>query len=157
MNQQEVDAYNRSEIRAVVKAFKAMDDTAIVEAKRVSGALADYALGKIQEAAGTRTVATKVATRIADNAKVSKTSKIGEISIGFASQKFSGGGTTKGLWGGMEFGSNRFKQFPNRTPIMGRGNRGYFIFPTLKAAQPHIIAEWQSAFSTILKEFNNGI
>jgi len=153
MNQAEVEAYNRKEIREIVKAFKAMDDVAIDEAKRVSGALADYALGKIKEAAGTRTVATKVATRIANNGKVSKTSKIGEISLGFASQKFSGGGTTKSLWGGMEFGSNRFPQFPNRTPTLGRGNKGYFIFPTLKAAQPHIISEWQEAFSKIIKEF----
>ncbi len=153
MNQAEVEAYNRKEIREVVRAFKAMDDVAITEAKKVSGALADYALGKIKEAAGTRTVATKVAKRIADNGKVSKTSKIGEISLGFASQRFSGGGTTKSLWGGMEFGSNRFPQFPNRTPNLGRGNKGYFIFPTLKAAQPHIIREWQEAFSKIIKEF----
>jgi hypothetical protein len=153
MNQAEVDAYNRSEIREVIKAFKAMDETAIDEAKKVSGALADYALGKIKEAAGTRTVATKVATRIADNGKVSKSSKVGEISLGFASQRFSGGGTTKSLWGGMEFGSNRFKQFPKRTPTLGRGNAGYFIFPTLKAAQPYIIKEWQEAFSKIIKEF----
>ena len=153
MNQAEVEAYNRKEIREVVKSFKAMNDVAITEAKKVSGALADYALGKIKEAAGTRTVATKVATRIASGGKVSKSSKIGEISLGFASQKFSGGGTTRGLWGGMEFGSNRFKQFPNRTPALGRGNKGYFIFPTLKAAQPHIISEWQEAFSKIIKEF----
>jgi hypothetical protein len=153
MNQAEVEAYNRGEIRAVIRAFKAMDETAIDEAKKVSGALADYALGKIKEAAGTRTVATKVATRIADNGKVSKSSKVGEISLGFASQRFSGGGTTKSLWGGMEFGSNRFKQFPKRTPTLGRGNAGYFIFPTLKAAQPYIIKEWQEAFSKIIKEF----
>ena len=153
MNQAEVDAYNRNEIREVIKAFKAMDVTAVEEAKKVSGALADYALGKIKEAAGTRTVATKVATRIADNGKVSKSSKVGEISLGFASQRFSGGGTTKSLWGGMEFGSNRFKQFPKRTPTLGRGNAGYFIFPTLKAAQPYIIKEWQEAFSKIIKEF----
>jgi hypothetical protein len=153
MNQAEVEAYNRKEIREVIKAFKAMNDNAINEAKKVSGALADYALGKIKEAANTRTVATKVATRIASGGKVSKTSKVGEISLGFASQRFSGGGTTRGLWGGMEFGSNRFPQFPNRTPSLGRGNKGYFIFPSLKAAQPHIIREWQEAFSKIIKEF----
>jgi hypothetical protein len=94
-----------------------------------------------------------VATRIASGGKVSKSSKVGEISLGFASQRFSGGGTTRDLWGGMEFGSNRFKQFPNRTPSLGRGNKGYFIFPTLKAAQPYIIREWQEAFSKIIKEF----
>ena len=153
MNQAEVDAYNRKEIRKVIRAFKAMDETAVTEAKRVSGALADYALGKIKEASGTRTVATKVATRITAGGKVSKSSKVGEISLGFASQRFSGGGTTKSLWGGMEFGSNRFKQFPNRTPSLGRGNAGYFIFPTLKAAQPYIIREWQEAFSKIIKEY----
>ena len=153
MNQQEVDAYNRKEIREVIKAFKAMDDVAIEQAKKVSGALADYALGQIQKAAGTRTVATSVAVRIAEGGKVSKTSKIGEISLGFASQKFSGGANTKQLWAGMEFGSNRYKQFPNRTPRLRRGNVGYFIYPSLKAAQPHIINEWQNAFSEILKEF----
>ena len=153
MNQVEVDAYNRKEIREVIKAFKAMDEKAIEEAKKVSGALADYALGKIQQAAGTRTVATKVAVRIAEGGKVSKTSKVGEISLGFASQKFSGGADTKRLWAGMEFGSNRYKQFPTRTPRYRKGNYGYFIYPTLKAAQPHIISEWQNAFSEILKEF----
>jgi hypothetical protein len=153
MNQVEVDAYNRKEIREVIKAFKAMDETAIQEAKKVSGALADYALGKIQQAAGTRTVATKVAVRVAQGGKVSKTSKVGEISLGFANQKFSGGADTKRLWAGMEFGSNRYHQFPARTPRFRKGNYGYFIYPTLKAAQPHIISEWQDAFSKILKEF----
>jgi hypothetical protein len=153
MNQQEVDAYNRKEIREVIKAFKAMDEKAVEQAKKVSGALADYALGKIQQAAGTRTVATQVAIRIAQGGKVSKTSKVGEISLGFASQKFSGGADTKRLWAGMEFGSNRYKQFPARTPRYRQGNYGYFIYPTLKAAQPHIINEWQNAFSTILEEF----
>ena len=138
MNAAEVEAYNRKEIREVIKAFKAMNETTIEEAKKVSGALADYALGKIQAAAGTRTVAQKVAVRIAEGGKVSKTSKVGEISLGFASQRFSGGASTKTLWGGMEFGSNRFKQFPNRTPRYKRGNVGYFIYPSLKEAQPHI-------------------
>lgn len=153
MNQVEVDAYNRREIREVIRAFKAMDDTAVAEAKKVSGALAEYALGKIQQAAGTRTVSQKVAVRVAQGGKVSKSSKVGEISLGFASQKFSGGATTKDLWAGMEFGSNRYAQFPARTPRYRKGNYGYFIYPTLKAAQPHIINEWQDAFSKILKEF----
>ena len=153
MNPTEVEAYNRKEIREVVKVFKAMDDIAIDEARKVSGALAEYALGKIQAASGTRTISQKVAVRIAQGGKVSKTSKIGELSFGFASQKFSGGASTKTLWGGMEFGSNRFNQFPNRTPRFKKGNVGYFIYPTLKEAQPYIINEWQQAFDKILKEF----
>lgn len=153
MNQLEVEAYNKREIREIIKALKAMDEQAIEQARKVSGALADYALGKIQAAANTRTVATKVAVRIAQGGKVSKTSKVGEISLGFASQKFSGGADTKTLWGGMEFGSNKYPQFPNRTPRLRKGNVGYFIFPSLKEAQPHIITEWQNAFSQIIKEW----
>jgi hypothetical protein len=37
--------------------------------------------------------------------------KIGEMSFGFVSQKFSGGGSTQQLWGGYEFGSNKYKNF----------------------------------------------
>ncbi len=48
--------------------------------------------------------------RLADGVRVSRTSKVGEFSYGFASQRFSGGGTTKELWRGFEFGSNRFTQ-----------------------------------------------
>jgi hypothetical protein len=94
-----------------------------------------------------------VAVAIAQGGKVSKSSKVGEISFGFASQRFSGGADTKRLWAGMEFGSNKWKQFPARTPKFRQGNYGYFIYPTLKAAQPHIISEWQDAFSKIIKEF----
>ena len=154
MNQQEVDAYNRKEIREVIKAFKAMDETAIEEAKKVSGALADYALGKIKQAAGTRTIATKVAVRIAQGGKVSKSSKVGEISLGFASQKFSGGATTKDIWGGSEFGSNKYKQFPVWSGREGRGSRGWWIYPTLRSIQPDIVKKWEEGFSEIVKRFD---
>jgi hypothetical protein len=80
--------------------------------------------------------------------------KVGEISYGFVSQKFSGGGTTQQLWGGEEFGSNKFKQFPIWSGRYGGvGSRGWFIYPTLRAEQPHIIEEWENAFTKILKEW----
>jgi hypothetical protein len=92
--------------------------------------------------------------RIASGAKVSKTSKIGEISYGFASQKFSGGGTTRDLWGGLEFGSNKFKQFPVWSGRYGRGSRGWWIYPTLRDIQPEIIKRWNEGFSSIVKRFD---
>jgi hypothetical protein len=91
--------------------------------------------------------------RIATGAVVSKSSKIGEISYGFARQKFSGGGTTQQLWGGYEFGSNKFKQFPVWSGREGRGSRGYFIYPTLRAQQPQIIAQWEAGFSKIVRKW----
>jgi hypothetical protein len=131
-----------------------MDDEATEAAKKESSALAEFASDRIKIAAATRTVSGTAARRIADGVKVSKTSKIGEFSYGFARQKFSGGGSTLDLLYGMEFGSNRFKQFPNRTPNKGRGNSGYFIYPTLRQIQPQLVQRWEEAFSKILKEWD---
>lgn len=146
--------YDRKQLRAVTSAFKAMSEEAVDAAKRESSALAEFAAAKIKDAAATRTVNPAAVQRIASGVKVSKTSKIGELSYGFANQKFSGGGSTRDLWAGFEFGSNKFKQFPTRTPNRGRGNSGYFIYPTLRAIQPQIIAQWETAFNKILKEFD---
>jgi hypothetical protein len=128
-----------------------MDETAVAQAKGVSNGLATYVQSKIKSAAGSRP--NKAASRVADGSRVSKSSKIGELSFGFVSQKFSGGATTQQLWGGYEFGSNKYKQFPVWSGREGRGSRGYFIYPTLRAEQPHIINEWENAFTKILKEW----
>ena len=147
-------AYDKSDLRGITRAFKGMSDEAVEAAKKESSALAEYAAQQIKITAATRTVSGTAARRIADGVKVSKTSKVGEFSYGFARQKFSGGGSTLDLLYGMEFGSNRFKQFPKRTPNKGRGNSGYFIYPTLRRIQPELVRQWEEAFSTILKEWD---
>ena len=147
-------SYDRKELRSVIGAFKAMSDEAVTAAKRESSALAEFASDKIKQAAATRTVSGTAANRIASGVRISKSSKIGEFSYGFASQRFSGGATTQNLWAGMEFGSNRFKQFPRRTSAKGRGNSGYFIYPTLRQIQPQLIQQWEEAFNRILKEYD---
>jgi hypothetical protein len=143
--------YDKAQLRGILQAFKGMDDQAVQQAKGVSNGLATYVQSKIKSAASGRP--NKAASRVADGSRVSKSSKIGELSFGFVSQKFSGGGTTQQLWGGYEFGSNKFKQFPMWSGREGRGSRGYFIYPTLRAEQPHIIAQWEAAFTKILKEW----
>jgi hypothetical protein len=147
---EETVAYDKADLRKIYAAFKAMDDEAVAQAKSVSNGLATYLQKKIVTAAVTRDLAS---IRIANGARVSKSSKVGELSFGFVSQKFSGGGTTQQLWGGYEFGSNKFKQFPIWSGREGRGSRGWFIYPTLRAEQPAIIAQWEDAFSKILKEW----
>ena len=146
--------YDRSELRSITKAFKAMDEQAAEEAKKESSALAEYAKSSIVDSAAFMPVNQSGALRIATGIKVSKSSKIGELSIGFASQKFSGGGTTRDLLYGTEFGSKRYKQFPIRSPKEGQGNKGYFIYPTLKKIQPELIKRWEEAFNRIVKEFD---
>ena len=143
-------AYDKADLRRVLGAFKAMSEEATIQAKQESSALAEFAKGKIQSKAVTRG---KAADRIAQGARVSKSSKIGELSFGFAAQKFSGGGTTQQLWGGNEFGSNKFKQFPIWSGSTGRGSTGWFIYPTLREIQPELIAKWENAFDQILKEW----
>jgi len=147
----EMIAYDKGDLRAVLRAFKAMDEAATTQAKSVSNGLATYVQSKIIGTAGNAN--NQAASRIAQGSRVSKSSKIGELSFGFVSQKFSGGGTTQQLWGGYEFGSNKFKQFPVWSGREGRGSRGWFIYPTLRAEQPHIISQWEDAFSKILKEW----
>jgi hypothetical protein len=144
-------SYDKSDLRGITRAFKAMDEGAVSQAKAVSNGLATYVQSKIIATASGRP--NKAASRVAQGSRVSKSSKIGELSFGFVSQKFSGGATTQQLWGGYEFGSNKYKQFPVWSGREGRGSRGYFIYPTLRAEQPHIIAQWENAFTKILKEW----
>ncbi len=144
-------SYDKAELRAILRSFKAMDDEAIKQAKIVTSELADYVKQKVSSAAGARN--NRASKIVADGATVSKSSKIGEISYGFARQKLSGGGTTQQVWGGVEFGSNRLKQFPVWSGREGRGSRGWFIYPTLRSAQPEIVKKWENSFSKIVKEY----
>lgn len=148
----EVVQYDKAELRAITSAFKAMDDEAISQAKESSSALAEYLKSKIIDAA--YQTAYVADDRIAEGSKVSKSSKIGEIAFGFAGQKFSGGATTQMLWGGYEFGSNKYKQFPRWSGREGKGSKGYFIYPTLRAEQHYLINLWEESFDKIVKRFD---
>jgi hypothetical protein len=158
----EAITYDKADLRAITRAFKAMDDEAATQAKEKSGALVEFLRGKIISAAG-GLKNNKTATRIAQGSKVAKSSKIGEINLGYASQKFTGGGTTQinqgteggiGILAGTEFGSNKFKQFPVWS---GRGknggSKGWFIYPTLSEEQPYLIAQWEKGFDQVIKEW----
>ena len=148
-------AYDKRELMGIVKAFKAMDDEAEQQAKTTSNALATFASQKIKQAGYGRSFNSEGVKRIVDGVRISKTSKIGELSYGFASQKFSGGGTTRQLWPGLEFGSRKFKQFPTYSGRFGRGSRGWFIYPTLRAIQPDIVRQWEEAYLQIRKKWDD--
>jgi len=148
----ELVALDQTELRAVFKALKNMSEEAVDEAKRQSGALAEFARDEVIQTSNSLQ-SRKVASRIAEGSRVKKSSRIGEITYGFASQKFSGGATTKQIWGGSEFGSNKYKQFPVWSGRQGRGSKGWFIYPTLRKIQPQIVAKWTAAFDKILKEW----
>jgi len=145
--------YDKAELRAITRSFKAMDDEALAQAKKNSAELASWVRGKIIDAASNKT-RNRQDNKVAEGSKVSKSSKIGEISFGYAGQKLSGGGTTQQIWGGAEFGSNKYKQFPVWSGREGRGSRGWFIYPTLRSVQPEIVKRWENGFSEIVKRFD---
>ena len=148
----ELVALDQTELRQVFKALKGMTTEANDEAKRQAGVLAEFAKAEVTQTANSIN-SRKVAGRIASGSRVKKSSRIGEITYGFASQKFSGGATTKDIWGGSEFGSNKYKQFPVWSGREGRGSKGWFIYPTLRRIQPEIVARWTASFDNILKEW----
>jgi hypothetical protein len=163
----EVLTYDKSELSSITRAFKAMDDEAAKEAKEKSGSLVEYLKGKIITKAGSMKN-NKAPLRIAQGASVAKSSKIGEINLGFARQKFSGGGTTQinqgkepggklGILGGYEFGSNTYRQFPiwsGSNPAGGAGSKGYFIYPTLREEQPYLIKQWEISVVNVVKKWS---
>lgn len=75
--------------------------------------------------------------------------RLAKIKISGKRQVASGGATVEDLLWGAEFGSNKYKQFKPRTPKTGRGNVGYFIFPTLKRLQPKIRRDWIKAVEQV--------
>ena len=136
-------AYDRRELAQLIKAFKAMDAEATKVAAETGFELSKFVSGEVKSAGYSRYINPTAVRRIVDGVSVSKTSKVGQVSYGFARQRFSGGGTTRQLWPGFEFGSKRFKQFPTYSGRFGRGGRGWFIFPTLRRLQPELVRKWE--------------
>lgn len=146
-------SYDKAELRSILRSFKAMDDEAVQQARTVSNELAGEVGQNVSRAAQ---AVGPAAGRVGVGFRVAKSSKIGEISFGFKSQKFSGGGDTQLLWPALEFGSNRLTQFApwsGRNPNGGRGSAGKFIYPTLRDMQPYIVRKWEDAFTQIVKEW----
>jgi len=159
--------YDKKELNQFAKVMRSMSDIAVSETKRRVGELAQKELTEIRRIANSRG---KAPSRIAQGGKVKKSSLLGEIQFGFASQKFSGGATTQfntrndtkgnrpGIGAAFEFGSKNYPQFPVWSGPMpkGPGSRGWFIYPTIRALQPTIIKEFEDIILEIRKEFADG-
>ena len=160
-------AYDKRELAQFAKVIRNMSEIAVEETKKRVGELAQRELNEIRRIAASRG---KVADRVAQGGKVKKSSLLGEISFGFASQKFSGGATTQfntrndakgsrvGIGAASEFGSKNYPQFPRWSGPMpkGSGSRGWFIYPTVRHMQPEIIKEFEKIILEIRKEFADG-
>jgi hypothetical protein len=155
MASEAVSAYSQKELRQLAKAFSLMGDDAISKAKTVSYDLANYAKTEITKAGYQREKSGKAVRKVVDGASVSRSSKTGRLSYGFAGQRFSGGATTQILWRGLEFGSKNYKQFPTWSGRYGRGSRGWFIYPTLREVQPELTQRWTNEMNNVVKVWDN--
>ena len=153
--------------RALLRAFGKMDDIAKNDMKQTAKDIANDAASSI----GSALQATPQGRALARSIKVSNSYKRGPvISIGGDKPQLANGTPIGAIAMGVEFGSyqNRprkrksgqyigYKQFQPRSPREGRGNAGYFIFPTLKALQPYITKRWVDEIDRIRKEWRERI
>jgi hypothetical protein len=160
---QRIFQYDEKELKKIALVIRKMGEEGKTQAREITSNLVDFAVNEIQGAARSHP-RPKQATRIADGVKISKSSVLGEFSLGFASQRFSGGATSQltngepggiGILAGVEFGARKQKQFLPRTARFGRrGNVGTFIWPTLRRIQPQIVKQWEDGFSKIVKKWS---
>jgi hypothetical protein len=140
-----------SDLRALLKTFSKMGKAANKDLRDASYAIArDVASELKASAAGANSIGgNSFQAQAVAQGIVPRKDRLALIRIGGNRQVASGGASVSDLLWGAEFGSNRFRQFPQRSPREGRGNRGYFIFPTLKRLQPKIRKDWVKAVEKV--------
>jgi hypothetical protein len=140
------------ELLSLLRAFKKMDDIASNDMKKIAQDLAEEAARNVQLMAN-RTNQGRI---VAQSIKINKKDRAPNFTIGGSGNANVKGNAKYGeLLFGTEFGgpsyfSNRGRRFPSRSPREGKGNKGYFIFPTLKMMQPHITKKWLEGYGTII-------
>jgi hypothetical protein len=151
----EFSAFTQRELGKLAKTFTLMGDDAIEESRKIASEIANFAKDEIKSAGYSRSKSGKAVKRVVDGASISRSSKTGRLSYGFAGQRFSGGATTQMLWGGLEFGSDKYKQFPSYSGRYGKGSRGWFIYPTLRKIQPELTGKYLRAMAEVIKRWGN--
>jgi len=157
-----------ADINAIRKTFKNMDEIAQNDMNKAAQQIAIEAASAV----GSALQATPQGQAIARSIKVSPKSKTPFFTVGGSSVKLRNGTPVGEIALGVEFGSYQdrprkrkgkstnyigYRQFQPRSPREGRGNAGYFIFPTLKALQPEITRKWVEQVDRIRREWRERI
>lgn len=135
--------------KSLLKTFGKMDDIAKNDMKDIAKGLAERGAAYAKGAASSAPYNKRQALAVADSIRISKSDKAPSFSIGgrqrVSSSAFSAGYVIMG----NEFGSNRLKQFPQRSPRQGRGNRGWWLYPSMSRFHPTIAKEWLAGFQKV--------
>ena len=149
-----------SDYRGLLKAISVMDKEAQGALKNEVASISKWtAQGMIYASYGAQMPAQ--AAIVAATIRPAR-DRVPTVYIGGAKGRASGGANAGQLLFGNEFGGERNAKgslsafpnggfrFPERTAREGRGNKGYWIFPSLKAMQPEIRRRWLTAVNKVM-------
>lgn len=145
---------DRRQLAGVYAAFKKMDDNSKTLLKQEVTSISAWSAGEIK-ASASRSPFPAQAEKVALTIRANK-DRIPNVTIG-GNKKVTENRTEAGvLVFGAEFGgpspfANGGRRFPYRSPRQGRGNTGYWIFPTLKSIQPEITHRWKNAVERFIQ------
>lgn len=151
---------DRHDLRGLQHAMRQMD-------KEASNGLRDDVAGISRWSAGELQAASSQSPYPKQSAKVGATIRAARdrmpfVAVGGARGRFSGGAVSGNIVFGNEFGGpslfpNGGRRFPYRSPRQGRGNAGYWIFPTLSRLQPEITRRWKAAVEArVIRTWSHG-
>jgi hypothetical protein len=150
-----------ADYRGLLKALSLMDKEANYELKNEVYEISAWTAKGIQQAGNAHEFYPKQAAIIAATVRPAR-DRVPTVYIGGSKGRVSGGANAGQLLFGNEFGGDRnafgnktaFKnggyRFPPRTEREGRGNVGYWIFPTLKYMQKDIFIKWKNATTKVM-------
>jgi hypothetical protein len=141
-------------INETLKAFKKLDKDASKAAKEEAMKIAEVLAARIRAKAPSDKRYQNLSVSVKPGRDRVPVIRIG----GRQTPRVSGGGGPAQLVIGMEFGADQSGpngwRFPPRTPKLGRGNAGYWIYPTARANQSEIIKMWFDAMDSIINEWS---
>lgn len=155
------------EFRGLLKALNDMDKEANNQLKDDVQSISAWTAGEIKQAAYSHPYFPRQAAIIAPTVRANR-DRIPNVTIGGSKGRASGGANSGQLLFGNEFGGQRNAfgtqsafpnggyRFPPRSPRVGRGNAGYWIFPTLKALQPELTKRWKTSVEKVFANWNYG-
>ena len=147
--------------RGLLKAINVMDKEAQFELKNEVASISAWTASSIKQSAYTQSPMPRQAAIVAETVRAAR-DRVPSVYVGGSKGKASGGANAGQLLFGNEFGGDRNAfgnssafpnggyRFPARTSREGRGNIGYWIFPTLKAMQPEIKKRWFAAVNKVM-------
>lgn len=161
------------QLGALLHKFNQMSDEGKTELKQESVLISQWVAVAIKNVAGTHPYYPAQALLVADSVRATR-DRLPSVTIGGSkrapvtrSTASSPAPTVGQLLFGNEFGANRNTKgsagnfpnggykFPERSRPEGRGNAGYWIFPTLREKQGEITSQWIQAVDRVLKKWGN--